>query len=66
MEEKDKKKVNVRLIIEAMEVGDERMFAIGLLSNIRAYASNAGLRLGRKYKTSTDRERMEIVVAREA
>ena len=66
MEAKTEAKVDVRTIIEAMEVGDERRFAIGLLSNIRAYASNAGLRLGRKYKTSTDREKMEIVVAREA
>lgn len=65
MEANTEAKVNLRTVIESMEVGDELRFAIGLLSNIRAYASNAGLRLGRKYKTSTDRERMEIVVERE-
>lgn len=66
MEAKTGEKVDVKRIIEAMEVGDEQRFAIRLLSNIRAYASNAGLRLGRQYKTFTDRESMEIVVAREA
>lgn len=59
-------KIDVKSIIENMEVGEEQQFEIGILSNIRAYASNAGLRLGRKYTTSTDREAMKIIVTRES
>lgn len=57
-------KTDVKTIIEKMEVGEEQSFAIGVLSNVRAYASNIGMMLGRHYKTRTDRENGAIIVER--
>ena len=57
-------KIDVKTIIEKMEVGEEQTFAIGVLSNVRAYASNIGMVMGRQYKTRTDRENMTITVER--
>ena len=58
-------KIDVKSTIEAMEIGEEQQFPIESLSNVRSHASNSGLRLGRKYKTSTDRDNRKIVVVRE-
>lgn len=58
------RKNDVKSIIESMEIGEEKSFAICTLSNVRAYASNVGIMLGRKYKTFTDKDNKEIVVTR--
>lgn len=59
-------KIEIKSIIEKMEVGDVQSFAIELLPNVRSYASSVGLQFGRQYKTRTDRESRTITVVREA
>lgn len=57
---------NIKAIIVALEVGKTADFPVERFSYVRVAASNAGLELGRKYKTKTDRDAALITVTREA
>lgn len=56
---------NIKSIIVALEVGQSTDFPVERLDYVRVISSNAGLTLGRKYKTATKRDERVITVTRE-
>ena len=52
--------------LEGMAVGEIKVFPIEDLKNLRVYASEYGLRTGRRYETRTNREPLQIIVTRRA
>jgi hypothetical protein len=60
------KTTDIKAIIIELAVGQSANFPVERFSYVRVAASNAGLELGRKYKTKTDRDAALITVTREA
>lgn len=56
--------VKVRPTLTNMEVGDKVIFSITKTKGVRAQASDLGLILERKYRTTTDRANRIIIVTR--
>lgn len=52
--------------IESLKVGETISFPLAKLRNVRTRASELGLQSGRRYKTSTSRERQVVTVHRTA
>lgn len=59
-------KKNTAEQIRTMEVGETIAFPSDKLRSVRTYASEIGFMLGRKYKCTTDRENMKIIIKRES
>lgn len=60
------KTTDIKAIIIELAVGQSANFPVERFSYVRVAASNAGLELGRIYKTKTDRDAALITVTREA
>jgi hypothetical protein len=58
------KAVRISTILAAMKLGDKVDFPIGRIRSVRVLSSDCGLRLGRLYKTKSDRDTQTITVTR--